>query len=406
MGRRRRSVRPRHCVRGRRGRFTLGEGSGCDAVVPSGALGALVADVVTWDRGPCLTPPRDARLTLDGHALPAAPTALRAGETARVSFGDFYSARAAPVAREAWTRPAGVDVGISPLVGFGLSAFAHAAVLLVLALYLSPLAGAVDAEITRDEVLTMRRMLDASAERELAWRRVISPRGSARSVARPRVGPSPLTAPPLRPPLVRGIARARSGAGSAPQRRSLSDARRRVLGAGRERRNGRSRTRPGDRPRRAQRLSRGCPRQLRRQRRPDRRSLRRPSDRQARSSTASALSGVGLGLGGKFGNDRQEAQDVAALTASLEGLASRRRIPAASVVAARGAPGMSPESARPAFGSAGAATSPSMAASTRGRSTASSRSTGVAFSAATVPGSGRTPAPRPHGGELRDRRAP
>ena len=295
------------------GRFTLGEGSGCDAVVPSGALGALVADVVTWDRGPCLTPPRDARLTLDGHALPAAPTALRAGETARVSFGDF-TVRAQLVAREAWTRPAGVDVGISPLVGFGLSAFAHAAILLVLALYLSPLAGAVDAEITRDEVLTMRRMLDASAERELAEARdqPAGERPVRRSASR---GPVPAPAPPSDRPWFAGSREReaelapRPNAGASPTRADELEqaANGGMVGLVR-----------------ALKIDPGEPNAFK--------DVLANLDANAAQTVALfgdppidklavdglALSGVGLGLGGKFGNDGPEAQDVAALTASLE----------------------------------------------------------------------------------------
>ena len=55
----------------------------------------------------------------------------------------------------------GADVG-----GFALSAFAHAACFAALALFLPALGATDDEEISRDQMLTMRHLLDASAEHE------------------------------------------------------------------------------------------------------------------------------------------------------------------------------------------------------------------------------------------------
>ena len=146
-------------------RFIVGEAAGRNALIPSQLLGAPSAEVVRWDGVARVLPPPGARVWVDGQPVLAEPTALRAGEVVDVSFGDF-TLRARVVAADGWEPGPARDVGLDEWAGFGLSAFAHFALVAVLAFYLPSRGGTTDLEITRDEILTMRALLDASAERE------------------------------------------------------------------------------------------------------------------------------------------------------------------------------------------------------------------------------------------------
>jgi hypothetical protein len=145
------------------GRFGVGEGEGCDAVVPFEALGALRWDVVTWDGPACVVAPPGARVRIDGRPAVAARIPLLEGETVDVCCAEF-TIRSRLVAGEAWSPPADVERSLGLPRGLALSALAHAACFALLAWGLAQ-RRAADREITSEQIATMRTLLAASAER-------------------------------------------------------------------------------------------------------------------------------------------------------------------------------------------------------------------------------------------------
>ena len=145
------------------GRFGVGEGEGCDAVVPFGALGALRFDVVTWDGPACVVAPPGARVRIDGRPAVAARIPLLEGETVNVCCSEF-TIRSRLVAGEAWSPSADVERSLGLARGLALSALAHAACFALLAWGLAQ-GGAGNREITSEQIATMRTLLAASAER-------------------------------------------------------------------------------------------------------------------------------------------------------------------------------------------------------------------------------------------------
>jgi hypothetical protein len=147
-------------------RFAIGEGEGCDAVVPHEVLRAARVDVVTNDPGGALViPPHGAHVWVDGFPAPAEPFPLGATQVADVALGAF-TLRARLVEAEHYAVPFAAQIEAANLGGFALSAMAHVAVLAALALFLPSLGATDDDEITRDQLLTMQHLLNASAEHE------------------------------------------------------------------------------------------------------------------------------------------------------------------------------------------------------------------------------------------------
>ena len=62
-------LRVAHIARGER--FTLGEGAGCDALVPVSSLGALRCAIVDWRGVPRVVPPAGAHVEVDGVTVVA-----------------------------------------------------------------------------------------------------------------------------------------------------------------------------------------------------------------------------------------------------------------------------------------------------------------------------------------------
>ena len=142
----------------RGGRFSLGEATAYDAVVPSEALHSEFLDVVRWERGPQVVPPPGALVSQDGESV-SAPTVVPAlGQTIDVSFGDF-ALRVRLVEAEGLVglRRLGIDGMGSILV----SAAAHA---ICIAALMSSAAsiGANQGEFSPDRLRLMRHLLDAS----------------------------------------------------------------------------------------------------------------------------------------------------------------------------------------------------------------------------------------------------
>jgi hypothetical protein len=148
-------------------RFTVGEGEGCDALVPSKVLAAAQADLVSYEAGVAqVVPPPGAQVWVDAFPAPAEPTSLAPGRIVEVAVGAF-TLRARLVEAEAFASsfvPAAEEA--SKYGGFALSALAHLSCLAALALFLPALGPTDDEEITRDQLLTMQHLLSASAERE------------------------------------------------------------------------------------------------------------------------------------------------------------------------------------------------------------------------------------------------
>jgi hypothetical protein len=163
----------------RRGdRFSVGEGEGCDALVPAEVLagagggfaaerrGGQILDVVTYDAGGALVvSPPGAQVWVNGLPASDGAIALAAGNVVDVAFGAF-TLRARLVEAEACATSFSPAVEASDYGGLALSALAHLGVLAALALFLPALGATDDEEISRDQMLTMQHLLTASAERE------------------------------------------------------------------------------------------------------------------------------------------------------------------------------------------------------------------------------------------------
>jgi hypothetical protein len=148
--------------------LTWGVGAGaCVLAVayvrPGGRYTAREVGVVTWEGFPCVVPSVGARLWIDGHPAPAEGTPLVEGETVAVSAGEL-TIRSRLVQDEAWAASPEVDRSLGLPRGLALSVLAHVAFFALLALGLSRRAGG-DREITPEQIVRMRALLAASAER-------------------------------------------------------------------------------------------------------------------------------------------------------------------------------------------------------------------------------------------------
>jgi hypothetical protein len=141
--------------------FTVGETDGCDVLIPFEALGTSRAEIVTWSPTPRVVPPLDASSTVDDEPR-APPPELCEGQVVRVSFGSF-TLRAELVPLEDWEDAVEANLGLGILATVGLSAFVHLASF-TLAFYLSFTAGNADGDVTAEQFLRMRALLDASAQ--------------------------------------------------------------------------------------------------------------------------------------------------------------------------------------------------------------------------------------------------
>ena len=128
-------------------RFAVGEGEGCDALVPSEVLRAERVDLVTFDpAGALVAPPEGAQVWVNGFPAPAEPMALGREQAIDVTFGAF-TLRARIVEAEAFASSFAPTVEASEYGGFALSALAHFSCLAALALFLAALGATDDDEI-------------------------------------------------------------------------------------------------------------------------------------------------------------------------------------------------------------------------------------------------------------------
>jgi hypothetical protein len=146
--------------------FAVGEADGCDAVIPRDVLGAPRVDVVACDAmGARVHPPAGARAWVDGIPVPLEPIDLPSGRTVDVALGAFtVRTRMVPDENVATSWVDGVKA--ADFGGYAASALVHASLFAALALFLPPLGATDDDAIGRDQMLTMRHLLDASAMRE------------------------------------------------------------------------------------------------------------------------------------------------------------------------------------------------------------------------------------------------
>jgi hypothetical protein len=168
------------CAQVRRGgRFSLGEGATCDAVVPSEALHSEFLEVVQWEREPQLVPPPGALVSRDGEPVSSSTIVPVPGQTIVVSFGGFaLRVQLVEAERVFALRRLGFD-GIGTLA---LSAAAHASCIIVLAASASSI-GTNQNELSPDRLRLMRHLLDASE-------RGVVPREEPRAHSLSRVPPS------------------------------------------------------------------------------------------------------------------------------------------------------------------------------------------------------------------------
>lgn len=147
--------------------FTVGEAPACDALIPAEVLGASEVEIVAYDvAGASVLPPAGSRVWID--ALPADAAAvlpLSVGRVIDVEIGAF-AIRARLLAAEDYATSFGPRMKAEDTFGFALSALVHGACLAALAFFLPALGPNDDAEISRDQLLTVRHLLDASAEHE------------------------------------------------------------------------------------------------------------------------------------------------------------------------------------------------------------------------------------------------
>ena len=147
-------------------RFTVGEADDCDALVPAFVIGQARAEIVRFDGSAAtVVPPHGAQVWLDAFPAPAEPALLARDHVLDVAFGSF-SLKARLVETESFATSFSPMEDASKYGGFALSALAHLSCLASLALFLPALGANDDAEISRDQILTMQHLLSASAERE------------------------------------------------------------------------------------------------------------------------------------------------------------------------------------------------------------------------------------------------
>ncbi len=147
-------------------RFEVGEAEGCDAVVPVETLGEARTSIVTCEvSGAVVVPPRGSLAWVDGMPSACEPIALSNGRTVDLELGEF-TLRARLVEDERYATSFADDVRGADVGGFALSALMHLGVLASLALFLPALGATDDDGITRDQLLTMQHLINASAERE------------------------------------------------------------------------------------------------------------------------------------------------------------------------------------------------------------------------------------------------
>jgi hypothetical protein len=145
--------------------FVAGEAEGCDVLLPFEVLGSTRCELASCDvGGATVAPPAHAQAWVDALPVAAAPIALGPRSIAEVTFGAF-TLRARWVEREASVSFGG-SVKANDFGELALSALAHAACFAALGLFLPALGATDDDGISRDQLLTMRHLLDASAEHE------------------------------------------------------------------------------------------------------------------------------------------------------------------------------------------------------------------------------------------------
>jgi hypothetical protein len=145
----------------------VGDQAGCDLLIPAEILGATRAVILAAHAGRVVvTPPACAITTLDGRPCDLPMIELTPGRVACVAIGAF--AITASVVRESKVAPvsfleAAKQAGLG---GLSFSTLVHASLFAAFALFMPALGATDDQEITRDQLLTMQRLMNATAEPE------------------------------------------------------------------------------------------------------------------------------------------------------------------------------------------------------------------------------------------------
>jgi hypothetical protein len=149
--------------------LSVGEGDGCDLLVPKSALGALRAELVRYEGTTCFVAvPSGASARLDGFPTNDASLPLSLGHVAEIDIGGF-ALRFTVVAAPKKVVGAGVasalrNGGLRSVLG---SAFVHGLAIAAVAFFMPSLSSAEQDEIDRDHMVDIQKLLNASADKEL-----------------------------------------------------------------------------------------------------------------------------------------------------------------------------------------------------------------------------------------------
>jgi hypothetical protein len=147
------------------GRFSLGDGAVCDAVVPAEVLESAFLEVVRWESEPRVVPPPGAFVLQEGEPVSSSTIVPVLGQTIDMSFGGFaLRVRLVEAERLVALRRPSIE-GMGSIV---VSAAAHASCIAVLAASASSISANQNA-LSLDRLRLMRHLLEAS-EREVAPR--------------------------------------------------------------------------------------------------------------------------------------------------------------------------------------------------------------------------------------------
>ncbi len=149
------------------GTVSLGEDRGCDLLVPREVLGASRVVLVDADAGQVVvTPPAGATTTLDAVPCDAPRIELRGARVVTVRVGAFVVTLRIVRAAARIATPLSASLRGAGLHGVGFSTLLHGSILAVLAFFMPTLNASADEGISRDQLLLMQRLINASAEPE------------------------------------------------------------------------------------------------------------------------------------------------------------------------------------------------------------------------------------------------
>jgi hypothetical protein len=147
--------------------ISLGDEGGCDLLIPREALGATRAVVVTTEEDRVLvTPPPRSRTTVDGAPCDSPAFTMVRGQRVTLHLGAFTVTLRLVDAAPKVSMPLAASLRDTGLAGVGFSTVLHGSIIGILAFLMPTLNASADEGVSRDQLLNMRHLIDASAERE------------------------------------------------------------------------------------------------------------------------------------------------------------------------------------------------------------------------------------------------